>query len=113
MTTTNLLSQPCSCSIPVKIDDPEVGLPCELPDGHATNHRATVMGYDGRKYVYYHRTARQEAERRELVDSVIDSVIYSVIDDMVAGNDSMAYITDIADPERSDIEHVVISRGNL
>ena len=105
MTTTNLLSQPCSCSIPVKIDDPEVGLPCELPDGHATNHRATVMGYDGRKYVYYHRTARQEAERRELVDSVID--------DMVAGNDSMAYITDIADPERSDIEHVVISRGNL
>lgn len=105
MTTTNPLSQPCSCSIPVKIDDPEGGLPCELHAGHATNHRATVMGYDGRKYVHYRRTARQEAERRELIDSVID--------DVVAGNDSMAYTTDIADPQASGIEHVVISRGNL
>lgn len=105
MTTTNPLSQPCSCSIPVEIDAPEAGLPCELPDGHAANHRATVMGYDGRKYVYYRRTARQEAERRELIDSVIG--------DVVAGNDSMAYITDITDPDLSSIEHVVISRGNL
>ena len=44
-------------------------------------------------------------KRRELIDSAID--------DVVAGNDDVAYITDIADPERSSIEHVVISRGAL
>ena len=105
MTTTNPLSQPCSCSIPVKIDAPEVSLPCELPTGHATNHRATVMGYDGRKYVHYRRTARQEAERRDL--------IYSIIAEVAAGNDDVAYVTDITDPERSSIGHVVVSRGAL
>ena len=105
MTTTNPLSQPCSCSIPVKIDAPEAGLQCELPAGHATNHRATIMGYDGRKYVYYRRTARQEAERRELIGSIIAEV--------ATGNDDVAYVTDITDPERSSIGHVVVSRGAL
>lgn len=105
MTTTNPLSQPCSCSTPVKIDTSEVSLPCELPTGHAANHRATAVGCDGRKYVYYRRTARQEAERRELIGSTIAEV--------AAGNDDVAYVTDITDPERSSIGHVVVSRGAL